>query len=119
MKSALTLVFCFMVSTFCFSQKKEDIKHNPETNLIDAVYYHDNGEISQKGTFDLKGKLHGEWTSFDDKGQEVSRGIYKNGNRVGTWYFRVKDVIKEVQFDKTGIVSVVNRDTSSGLAIKN
>ncbi|WP_210423615.1 nicotinic acid mononucleotide adenyltransferase [Croceivirga thetidis] len=119
MKATISLLLCLLVSSLGFSQKKEEIKHNQETNLIDAVYYHDNGEISQQGTFDLEGKLHGEWISFNEKGEEVSRGLYNNGKRVGTWFFRVQDGIKEVQFDKTGIVSVVNREGSSGVAIKN
>ena len=119
MKVVFSFIICLIVSAHCISQKKEEIKHNKETNLVDATYFHDNGAISQKGTFDLKGKLHGQWISYDEKGEEVSRGFYDNGKRVGTWYFRNQDVIKEVLFDKTGIVSVINRDANSGLTIKN
>ena len=54
-----------MVCGFGYAQKKEDIRHKAETNLIDATYYHENGQISQTGTFDLKGKLHGQWISFN------------------------------------------------------
>lgn len=119
MKRLVYILIGVMVCGFGYGQKKEDIRHNAETNLIDATYYHENGQISQKGTFDLKGKLHGQWISFNELGETLSRGQYDNGKRVGTWHFWEDGIIKEVQFDQTGIVSVINRDANSNLVIKD
>lgn len=119
MKKIALFIICLLTVSIGFSQKKEDMRHNKETNLIEATYYHDNGQVSQQGTFDLKGKLHGEWVSYDETGDMVAKGTYRFGKRTGTWLFWDKDLVKEVQFDETGIVSVVNKDPDSKLVIKH
>jgi len=116
----IILVFALALTTaVAFSQKEKDVKHNTDTNLIETTYYHDNGEISQKGTFDMAGKLHGEWVSYSETGDKVSKGSYANGVRTGTWYFWGKDGVKEVEFSDNMIASVVNRENESGVVIKD
>ncbi|NQZ43056.1 MAG: nicotinic acid mononucleotide adenyltransferase [Flavobacteriaceae bacterium] len=119
MKKTLLFSFAILLTTTVFAQKKEVMKHNEATNLVEATYFHDNGQISQIGTFDTKGKLHGKWTSFSETGEKLSEGSYLKGKRTGTWLFWNADVVKEVRFDENGIVSVVNKDSNSGLVIKD
>jgi len=119
MKNLYLLTIALLMVTVCIAQKKEEIKHNKETNLIEATYFHDNGEISQMGTFDLNGKLHGEWISFNEVGEKVSKGTYVHGKRAGKWVFWDKEVIREVEFNSGGIASVVNKDPDTKVVIRD
>jgi antitoxin component YwqK of YwqJK toxin-antitoxin module len=116
----IVVIFAFILTTaFGFSQNEKDVKLNKETNLLEATYYHDNGTVSQEGTFDLAGKLHGEWVSYDKTGEKVSMGSYDRGVRTGKWFFWADDNVKEVEFSDNVIASVVNRESDSGVATKN
>lgn len=116
----IILVFAFALTTaVVFSQKEKEVKHNPETNLIETTYFHDNGEVSQEGTFDMAGKLHGEWVSFSETGDKVSMGSYSKGVRTGKWFFWGKDGVKEVEFSDNIIASVVKRENESGVVTKD
>lgn len=119
MKQLYILTIALLTVTTGVAQKKEDIKHNKETNLIEATYFHDNGQISQTGTFDLDGKLHGEWISFNDLGEKVSQGTYVNGKRSGKWIFWDKEVIREVEFNSNRIANVVHKDPDTKLVIRD
>lgn len=112
----LTLAFTVSVG---YAQKEKEVKLNEETNLIEVTYFHDNGEISQKGTFDLAGKLHGDWISFNDAGDKISEGAYRNGIRTGKWFFWNNGVIKEVEFDNNIIASVIDREGKSSIVTKD
>lgn len=116
----IVLVFAFALTTaVAFSQKEKDVKLNTDTNLIETTYYHDNGEVSQKGTFDLAGKLHGEWISYSETGETVSKGNYDRGIRTGKWFFWTDGNVKEVEFADNVIASVVNTESSTGVVTKN
>ena len=56
MKKIVTLVLV-LCATISFAQKERTLKLNKDTNLIDVVYYHDNGEVSQTGAYTLDGKF--------------------------------------------------------------
>ncbi len=94
-------------------------KLNKDTNLIEATYYHDNGLIAQEGTFNLDGKLHGEWTSYDANGEKIALGSYENGLKTGKWIFWSGDEEKEVEYDNNTIASVDGVEKSKGLVDKN
>lgn len=119
MKKYILILALVFVSTSVFSQKKKELKLNKETNLIEATYYHDNGQISQKGTFNLERKLHGDWISFNDSGEKVSEGVYHKGIRTGKWFFWNDGVIKEVEFDNNMIASVIDREGKSSVVAKD
>jgi len=119
MKKFIFLLALAFVSTSVFSQKEKELKLNKETNLIEATYYHDNGQISQKGTFNLERKLHGDWISFNDSGEKVSEGVYDKGIRTGKWFFWNDGVIKEVEFDNNVIASVIDREGKSSIVTKD
>ena len=117
-KTVLILVLVF-VASFAYCQNRMDQSLNKETNLIEATYYHDNGMISQQGTFNLDGKLHGEWVSYDEAGQKIALGSYNNGSKIGKWYFWSGDVMKEVEYADNAIASVDGVKKSKGLVDKN
>ena len=119
MKNTIILLALAFTVSVGYAQKEKEVKLNKETNLIEATYFHDNGEISQKGTFDLAGKLHGDWISFNDAGKKISEGTYSNGVRTGKWFFWNKGVIKEVEFDNNVIASVIDREGKSSIVTKD
>lgn len=106
MKNIIFLFTLVFVSTTAFAQKEKELKLNKETNLIEATYYHDNGEISQQGTFNLERKLHGDWISYNNKGEKISEGAYVDGAKTGKWVFWSGNDKKEVEYSNNAIASV-------------
>ncbi|MCF7559352.1 nicotinic acid mononucleotide adenyltransferase [Sabulilitoribacter multivorans] len=96
----LILVFAFLITVVSFAQEKQkrDLKLNEDTNLIEVVYYHDNGVVSQTGTYTVDGKLHGEWLSFNEEGKKTVSANYDNGKKVGKWIYWIDGVKKEVNY---------------------
>ncbi|MGB6153167.1 MAG: nicotinic acid mononucleotide adenyltransferase [Pricia sp.] len=119
MKKIILVFALALTTTVAFSQKEKKVKHNTDTNLIETTYYHDNGVISQEGTFDMAGKLHGEWVSYSETGNKVSMGSYDKGVRTGKWFFYSNEGVKEVEFSDNIIASVVEREKESGVVTKN
>ncbi len=101
MKKYITLIAVLLISVSTFAQKERTLTLNEDTNLIDVVYYHDNGEISQTGSYTADGKLEGEWLSFDEKGKKVVTAYYKGGKKVGKWVYVIEGTLKEVDYSKT------------------
>lgn len=106
MKKTILILAILFISTASFAQAEPEMKLNKETDLIEATYFHDNGEISQKGTFNLEKKLHGEWISYNEDGAEISIGNYTNGLKTGKWVFISGDDKKEVEYSNNAIASV-------------
>ncbi|MEY8020220.1 toxin-antitoxin system YwqK family antitoxin [Muriicola sp. SD30] len=106
MRKINLLLVVFTITSIVYSQNERELKLNKETNLIEVKEYHDNGLVSQEGTFNLEGELHGEWVSYNDKGEKISRGSYLNGQRTGKWYFWMGDSVKEVEYSKNAIASI-------------
>ncbi|MGA1227681.1 MAG: toxin-antitoxin system YwqK family antitoxin [Tamlana sp.] len=97
MKKILVLAIA-LFTTVAFAQNERKLTLNKETNLIEVVYYHDNGEISQTGTYTLDGKLQGEWLSFDTEGKKTVSANYDNGKKVGKWIYWIDGNAKEVDY---------------------
>ena len=83
-------------------------------NLIEATFYHENGEIAQKGVY-KNGQLHGEWVAYDANGKKTAIGKYLNGQKVGKWFFWNGDVLSEVDFQESRIASVNHWKKEKGL----
>lgn len=99
MKKLILLVFAFLICVVSFAQEqKRELKHNKDTNLIDVVYYHDNGVVSQTGSYTADGKLHGKWLSFNEKGEKTVSANYDNGKKVGKWIHWINGIPKEVNY---------------------
>src|SRR5690606_21234365 len=108
MKKLIVLFSALMITVVSFAQEKQkrDLKFNKKTNLIEVVYYHDNGEVSQTGFYTLDGKLHGEWLSFDTDGEKEISGYYDNGKKVGKWFYYTNETVKEVDYNDNTIAGI-------------
>ncbi len=115
MNKTIVLLAILLTTVIGYGQKERDIKLNKETSLIEATYYHDNGKISQIGTFNLEGALHGEWTSYDNEGNKIAVGQYIKGVKSGKWTFWNNGTKKEVQYDNNVIASVDGVKSTSKL----
>ena len=100
------LLFAFLITVVSFAQQERDLKLNEDTNLIEVVYYHDNGVVSQTGTYTVDGKLQGEWLSFNTEGKKVVSANYDNGEKVGKWFYWNDETVKIVDYKKNEIASV-------------
>ncbi len=107
MKKIVVMLLVFSVS-FAFAQKERELKHNKEKDLIEVVYYHDNGEVSQTGFYTKDGKLHGNWYSYCQEGNKIVSAKYDNGKKVGKWLYWVGDEVKEVVYSNEDIVIAEN-----------
>ena len=95
----LLFVFAFLITVVSFGQKERNLKLNKDTNLIDVVYYHDNGAVSQTGSYTADGKLQGVWLSFNTEGKKTVSANYDNGKKVGKWIYWIDGVKKEVNYE--------------------
>ena len=119
MKKTIFLLAILFVSVAAFAQTKPDMKFNKETNLIEATYYHDNGSISQEGTFNADKKLHGKWTSYNTKGEIITVGSYANGLKAGKWLFWANDILKEVEYSNNAIAGIQETKNTEGIVSRN
>ena len=100
------LLFAFLITVVSFAQQERDLKLNEDTNLIEVVYYHDNGVVSQTGTYTVDGKLQGEWLSFNTEGKKIVSANYDNGKKVGKWFYWNDETVKIVDYKKNEIASI-------------
>ena len=100
-------IFSYSLDTSAQKENKT-IEYNQFTDLIDITYFYDNGVIQQKGSFNVKGLPHGEWTSYDIIGKKLCVGNYKNGLKDGKWYFTLSDKTQSVDYINSKIISVEN-----------
>ena len=95
----LLFVFAFLITVVSFGQKERNLKLNKDTNLIDVVYYHDNGAVSQTGSYTADGKLQGVWLSFNTEGKKTVSANYDNGTKVGKWIYWIDGTKKVVNYE--------------------
>ncbi|MDN3665295.1 toxin-antitoxin system YwqK family antitoxin [Algibacter miyuki] len=98
MKNILIIALALFTS-LTFAQNDKKLTLNKETNQIDAVYYHENGKVSQTGTFTADGKLDGKWISFDEAGEKTTVAFYKDGKKVGKWIHWIEGKKKVVSYE--------------------
>jgi len=102
-------ILLMLVVGFVTVQAQEKVKKNTyiqKGDLIEAVLYFDNGEISQTGFYTKKGKLTGEWVSYNQNGKKTATATYDNGAKVGKWFFWNNDTLTEVDYENSRIASV-------------
>ena len=116
MKKSILFSIAFLIAVVSFAQEKRDLKLNKDTNLIDVVYYHDNGVVSQTGAYTTDGKLHGEWLSYNTDGKKQVSANYDNGTKVGKWFFWKEATLKEVDYNNNRIASVSEWEVKSPIA---
>lgn len=101
---AFALIFGFATTQAQEKNKKNTFVQNGD--LIEATLHFDSGEISQTGFYTPDGKLTGKWLSFNREGKKTAEAQYKNGQKVGTWFFWSADTLTEVDYNKSVIASV-------------
>ncbi len=111
------LYILLIVPALVLAQQKPDMELLQEVNLVEAVYFHDNGTVSQKGTFNLNGELHGNWVSYSASGEKLAMGSYINGKKHGKWFFWDNEVLREVDYDLNLVASVQEWRNGEPLAV--
>lgn len=106
-----------LMCTLALSAQTIEPKFEKVGEQLKGTYFHENGKISQTGFF-VDGKLNGEWKMFDEEGNKLAMGEYKNGRKTGKWTFWEGDIVKEVDFNDNQIASVVQKN-SDGSVVKN
>ena len=119
MKKSILFLVALFITVVSFGQQKRDLKLNKETNLIEVTYYHDNGVVSQTGTYTLDGKLQGEWLSFNTEGSKVVSANYDNGKKVGKWFYWNDNTLKEVDYTRNSIASINEWTDKKSVAVRN
>ncbi|MEY8849729.1 toxin-antitoxin system YwqK family antitoxin [Psychroserpens sp. XS_ASV72] len=121
MNKRILFLFALLITSVSFAQQERELILNKDTNLIDVTYYHDNGVVSQTGSYTLDGKLHGEWLSYDTDGNRSISANYDNGQKVGKWFYWKDKILKEVDYTNNAIVSVIEwkKDDNTSLAFDN
>ena len=102
----LLVIALMLVGSLTFAQNERTLKLNEETNLIDAVYVNEAGDVVQTGSYTLDGKLQGEWISYDAEGKKTVSGKYDNGVKTGKWFFWSENTLKEVDYAQNNIANV-------------
>lgn len=105
MKKILTLLVVLVVGV-SYGQKEKTVTLNKDTKLIDVIYYHDNGTISQTGSYTLDGKLQGEWLSYNNQGEKLVQAYYNVGMKVGKWFYWNEDTLKEVDYRGNAVARI-------------
>lgn len=102
---------------FTYAQKERTLKLDKEKDLIEVVYYHDNGQVSQTGYYTKEGKLHGEWFSYCQEGNKIVSAKYDEGKKVGKWFYWSNDVLREVDYSNNAIAGVSEWTNKTRVAI--
>lgn len=108
MKNLTLTIALSMLLTVVNAQSEHKNSFVIEGEQIIAKFYHDNGTVAQTGTYNLRNKLHGLWTSYNDKGEKQSQGQYFNGKKVGLWSFYNNDRLILVEYDTSKIAQVTH-----------
>ncbi len=101
-----------MIGMIATAQEVKPQFEKTDDGLVKATYFHENGKVSQTGTF-LNNKRHGEWISYDTDGQKTAQAAYSHDRKTGKWFFWNDDQLTEVDYSGNAIVSVttwVNKD---------
>lgn len=102
----IIMILVMLSAGFSYAQDIQP-KFEKKGDVTVATYYHNNGEVEQKGTFNAHGKLQGEWISYDTEGNKLASATYDAGKKVGKWFFWEGDSLKEVDYKNNSIVHVV------------
>lgn len=110
MKSSRLLLLCLAIFFGgMVTAQENDVRKElrQKGDLTEAVFYHENGQIAQKGTY-KDNKLHGEWVAYDIKGNKIAIGKYSEGIKTGKWFFWTEERLSEVDYLQNTIASVTH-----------
>ena len=103
MKNLIIIVLVLLTSTIYSQENKPKLEAVGQS--VKATYFHENGKIQQEGFF-VKGKLDGNWTSFDSNGNKTVAGSYENGVKTGKWFFWTDNKLTEVDYSLNNVANV-------------
>tara|TARA_R100000935_G_C2831939_1_gene165607 strand:- start:570 stop:905 length:336 start_codon:yes stop_codon:yes gene_type:complete len=104
MKKIISLLLVVFISTVVVAQNKNEyVIHG---NLIKTTIYNQDGSLAQTGYYTKDNKPTGQWISYDLQGNKTAVATYKDGEKVGTWFFYQDDVLQEVSFVASRIAKV-------------
>src|SRR5690606_14470017 len=118
MKNILSLLAIVLTTSITFAQDNKNT-YFLDGDVIVATIYHDNGAVAQTGYYTQDNKLTGEWVSYDESGNKTAIAQYKDGNKVGTWYFFTDKNIQEVNYMDSRIAKVVTWESSDTQLVVN
>lgn len=101
----LIVTVALLVTSLIGAQNSIAPKFTENDGLVSAVYYHENGQISQEGTYKNE-KLEGKWISYDINGNRTSVGEYADGMKVGKWLIWSEKGLTQVDYSNNKIASV-------------
>ncbi len=104
MKTLLVTV-AFLITSVIGAQNGIEPTFTADNGMVTATYYHENGKVSQEGTYNKEGKLHGTWNAYDTNGYKVSTGEYENGVKAGKWLFFKEDGVVEVTYENNKVAN--------------
>lgn len=120
MRSCRLLLLCsaiFFGGIVAAQENNERKELHQKGDIIEAIYYYEDGQIAQKGTY-KDGKLHGEWVAYDINGETKAMGKYDRGVKSGKWFFWNEERLSEVDYENNVIASVIHRVNEKGLVSK-
>jgi len=109
---------------FTFVSAETTMKKIVTFSVIFCLTFHLHAQINQK---DSKGQKHGEWKEFYQDTIVKSKGVYKNGKRVGVWhfYYETGERFIEIEYLTDGSTSNMKMydpsgmKTAEGIYVKN
>lgn len=101
----MMIVAVFGLSATTMGQENLKPTFEKDGELIKGTFYHENGNVQQEGTY-KNGELHGEWISYNEKGEKTALAQYDNGVKTGKWFFWSGDKLTEVDYSENEIASV-------------
>ncbi|QLG45118.1 toxin-antitoxin system YwqK family antitoxin [Costertonia aggregata] len=114
MKKILMMAAFFCTVTLVAQNIEPKFEKNGD--MVEATYFHDNGNIAQTGYF-LNGTLNGKWKMYDAQGKKIAMGEYVNGVKTGKWFFWKGQQLTEVDYDNNAIASVVKWNNGEAVAV--
>jgi antitoxin component YwqK of YwqJK toxin-antitoxin module len=106
MKNVVAFMVFFLMGVVLYAQESNDqAKFVKKGNLIEATYYHANGNVSQIGFLKNK-KPHGVWKAYDFQGKKIAQAQYEEGKKEGKWFFWNDNKLSEVEYNDNNIVKV-------------
>ncbi|MEX1189265.1 MAG: hypothetical protein WED33_08405 [Bacteroidia bacterium] len=123
MKNILILMLVSL-SVSLFAQEKE-LRTFYEDGTVKSLYmysdadnykvtnFYQNGKVKEIGQF-AKGKMNGEWISFNDAGVKSGEASYVNGQKAGEWkiYDTAGNMRFTINYENGKMLSATNYDPS-------
>lgn len=106
----IVLTAAFIAGGTIFAQDKPEPRFEKDGDLIKGTFYYEDGSIKQKGTYKNR-KLHGEWVSYNQRGEKEAIAQYAFGDKTGKWFFWHDGQLTEVHYDENKIASVISRES--------